>query len=48
MSSDEGSGGESVMLSVDVGSLAALDTKGDPNGITQRWQRWMRGRLVCI
>ena len=29
-SSDEGS---SVMLSVDVGSLAAVDTKGEQNGI---------------
>lgn len=32
-SSDEGSGGVSVILSVDVGSLAAFDKKGDPNGI---------------
>lgn len=32
-SSNEGSGGVSVMLSVDVGSLAAFDTNGDPNGI---------------
>ena len=32
-SSYEGSGGVSAMLSVDVGSLAAFDTKGDPNGI---------------
>ena len=32
-SSNEGSGGVSVTLSVDVGSLAAFDTKGDPNGI---------------
>ena len=32
-SSDEGSGGVPVMLSVGVSSLAAFDTKGDPNGI---------------
>ena len=38
----EGSGGVSVMLSVDVGSLAAFDTKGDPNGISQRWKKWRR------
>ena len=42
-SSDEGSGGVSaVMFSVDVGSLAAFDTKGDPNGIGQRWKKWRR------
>ena len=36
-SSDEGSGGVLVMLSVDAGSSAVFDTKGDPNGISQRW-----------
>ena len=42
-SRDEGSGGVSaVMFSVDVGSLAAFDTKGDPNGIGHRWKKWRR------
>ena len=39
---DEGSGGVSVMLSVDVGSLAVFDTKGDPSGIRQRWKKRRR------
>ena len=42
VSNGEGSGGVSVMLSVDVGSLAAFDTKGDPNGINQWWKKWRR------
>ena len=37
---DEGSGGVSVMLSVDDGSSAAFGTKGDPNGISQRLKKW--------
>ena len=39
-SSDEGSCGVPVMLSVDVGSLTAFDTKGDLNGISQGWKKW--------
>ena len=37
-----GTGGVSVLLSVDVGSLAVFDPKGDPNGISQRWKKWKR------
>ena len=32
----------SVMVSLDVGSLAAFDTKGDPHGLSQRWRKWKR------
>ena len=41
-SNDERSGGVSLMLSVNVGSLAAFNTKGNPNGISQRWKKWRR------
>ena len=40
VSSAEGSGRVlAVMLSVDVGSLAAFNMKGDPNGISQWWKK---------
>ena len=31
-----------LMVSLDVGSLAAFDTKGDPHGLSQRWRKWKR------
>ena len=40
-SSRTGSSG-SVMVSLDVGSLAAFDTKGDPHGLSQWWRKWKR------
>ena len=47
VSNDEGSGGVSaVMFSVDVGSLAAFNTKGNPSGISQRWKKWRRSLFV--
>ena len=36
------------MLSVNVGSLAAFNTKGDPNGISQRWKKWRRSFGLCL
>ena len=36
------SGGASVVVSLDVGSLQSFDTKGDPHGLSQRWKKWKR------
>jgi len=36
------------MLSVDVGSLAVFDRKGDLNRISQRWNKWRRSFGLCL
>ena len=39
----------SVMVSsVDVGSLVSFDTKGDPNGLSQRWRKRKRSFKLCL